>query len=136
MPSYGRGSMKRVGHFLVAVAMFALATPAFAQTTGIISGTVTASTGLALPGVAVTVRNGAGGPERTAATLTDGSHLFTNLPVQGSYGVQADLQAFATVVHSGVSLRDGQRVAVDFTLYAATAEALVVTGRVATLDHQ
>jgi len=45
--------MKRVGQFLVAVAMLALATPAFAQTTGIISGTVTASTGLALPGEAV-----------------------------------------------------------------------------------
>jgi len=58
--------MKRVGHLLVAVVLFALATPAFAQTTGIISGTVTASTGLALPGVVVTVRNAAGGPERTA----------------------------------------------------------------------
>src|SRR5690242_18044612 len=136
MPPYGRGSMKRVGQFLVAVAMLALATPAFAQTTGIISGTVTASTGLALPGVAVTVRNAAGGPERTVPTQTDGSYLFTNLSVDGSYEVQADLQGFATVVHSGVSLREGQRVAVDFTLYAATAEALVVTGRVATLQHQ
>src|SRR5206468_13019020 len=33
------------------------------------------------------------------------------------------------------SLVEGQRLTVDFTLYAATAEALVVTGRVATLEH-
>jgi hypothetical protein len=128
--------MKRVGYLLVALAMVALAIPAFAQTTGIISGIVTASTGLALPGATITLRNAAGGPERTVQTQTDGSFLFTNLSVEGSYEVQADLQGFATVVHSGVSLKEGQRVAVDFTLYAATAEALVVTGRVATLEHQ
>src|SRR5215831_1837389 len=103
MPSHGRGSMKRVGHLLVAVVLFALASP----------------------GVVVTVRNAAGGPERTAQTQTDGSYLFTNLSVESSYEVQADLQGFATVVHSGVSLKEGQRVAVDFTLFAATAEALV-----------
>ena len=69
-------------------------------------------------------------------TQTDGSYVFTNLSVPGTYEVQADLQGFATVVHAGVTIAEGQRLTVDFTLYAATAEALVVTGRVATLEHQ
>src|SRR5262249_9154186 len=98
--------MKRLGHLLVVLALGALATPAFAQTTGIISGIVTASTGLALPGVTVTLRNAAGGRERAAQTQADGSYFFTNLSVDGSYEVQADLQGFATVVHSGVRLTE------------------------------
>src|SRR5215471_21686563 len=132
MHELSRGSMKRIGHFLVVLAIFAFGKPALAQTTGAVSGVVTASTGLALPGVTVTLRNAAGGPERTVPTQTDGSYLFTNLAVDGSYEVQADLQGFATVVHSNVTLTEGQRVTVDFTLFAATAEALVVTGRLAT----
>src|SRR5262245_1319690 len=104
MPSYGRGSMKRAVRIaLVALVMGGLATPAFAQTTGIINGIVTASTGLALPGATVTLRHAAGGPERTAQTQPDGTYLFTNLSVDGNYEVQVDLQGFTTVVHSGVS---------------------------------
>src|SRR5262249_47687561 len=136
MHQISRGSMKRIGHFLVILMALAVGTPALAQTTGAVSGTVTASTGLALPGVTVTVRNAAGGPERTVQTQTDGSYVFTNLAVDGNYEIQADLQGFATVVHSGVTIAEGQRLTVDFTLYAATAEALVVTGRLATLEHQ
>src|SRR5262245_46610337 len=136
MHELSRGSMKRIGHFLVVLATFAFGTPALAQTTGAVSGVVTASTGLALPGVTVTLRNAAGGPDRTVPTQTDGSYLFTNLSIDGNYEIQADLQGFASVVHSNVTLTEGQRVTVDFTLFAATAEALVVTGRVATLEHQ
>ena len=128
--------MKRMGHLLVVLAICAFGTPALAQTTGAVSGVVTASTGLALPGVTVTLRNAAGGPERTVLTQTDGSYLFTNLSIDGNYEVQADLQGFASVVHSNVTLTEAQRASVDFTLFAATAEALVVTGRVATLEHQ
>ena len=89
-----------------------------------------------LPGVTVTLRNAAGGPTRTIQTQTDGGYVFTDLAVAGTYEIQADLQGFATVVHSNVTIAESQRLTVDFTLYAATAEALVVTGRVATLEHQ
>ena len=136
MHQIGRGLMRRVGQILVVLSLCAWGRLAVAQTTGAVSGTVTASTGLALPGVAVTLRNAAGGPDRTIQTQTDGSYLFTNLSVPGTYEVQADLQGFATVVHAGVTIAESQRLTVDFTLYAATAEALVVTGRVATLEHQ
>ena len=128
--------MRRIGQFLVALAWLAWAAPVFAQSTGAVSGTVTASTGLALPGVNVTLHNPAAGPDRSVQTQTDGSYVFTNLSIQGTYEIQAELQGFATVVHSGVMISEGQRLTVDFTLYAATAEALVVTGRVATLEHQ
>jgi carboxypeptidase family protein/TonB-dependent receptor-like protein len=136
MHELSRGLMKRMGQFLVVLAAFAVGTPALAQTTGAVSGVVTASTGLALPGVTVTLRNAAGGSERTVPTQTDGSYLFTNLSIDGNYEIQADLQGFASVVHSNVTLKESQRVTVDFTLFAASAEALVVTGRVATLVHQ
>lgn len=128
--------MKRVGEILIVLVMLVGATPAFAQSTAVVSGIVTASTGLALPGATVTLRNAAGGPARTVPTQTDGSYVFTNVPIGGTYEIQAELTGFATVVHSSVTLAEGQRLTVDFTLYAATAEALVVTGRVATLEHQ
>jgi outer membrane receptor protein involved in Fe transport len=128
--------MTRIGVTFWVLVCLAGAVPAWAQPgTGAVSGVVTASTGLALPGVTVTIRNPAAGLERRVVTQTDGSYVFTGLPVQGAYEIQADLPGFATVVHSGVSLVDGQRLGIDFTLFAATAEALVVTGRVATLEH-
>src|SRR5262245_32277403 len=43
MPSYGRGSMKQLLCLLVALAIGGQTTPAFAQTTGIVGGIVTAS---------------------------------------------------------------------------------------------
>ena len=98
--------MKRMGQILVVLAMCAWGHPALAQSTGAVSGTVTASTGLALPGVTVTLRNAAGGPDRTIQTQTDGSYLFTNLAVTGTYEVQAELQGFATVVHSSVTMAE------------------------------
>jgi hypothetical protein len=128
--------MRHVGRVLGVLAICAWGIPAFAQSTGAVSGTVTASTGLALPGVTVTLRNASGAPDRAVQTQPDGSFVFTNVSVQGTYEIQAELSGFATVVHSSVSVAESQRLTVDFTLYAATAEALVVTGRVATLEHQ
>jgi carboxypeptidase family protein/TonB-dependent receptor-like protein len=127
----------RIGPILALMAAVLLrGAPAAAQSTGIVSGNVTASTGLALPGVTVTLHNVTTGPDRSVQTQTDGSYVFTNVATEGTYEIQAELQGFATVVHSGVMIAEGQRVTIDFTLYAATAEALVVTGRVATLEHQ
>ena len=62
--------MKRIGGLLAVLAMLAGTTPALAQTSGAVSGTVTASTGLALRGVTVTLRNRAAGPSRTTETQT------------------------------------------------------------------
>src|SRR5262245_25907913 len=106
MHQISRGWMKRMGQILVVLTICAFGTPALAQTTGAVSGIVTASTGLALPGATITLRNAAGGPERTVQTQTDGSYLFTNLSLDGNYEVQADLQGFATVVHSNVTLTE------------------------------
>ena len=109
--------MRRFSQFLVALALLARGAPAFAQSTGAVSGTVTASTGLALPGAIVTLHNSIAGPDRSVQTQTDGSYLFTNLSITGTYEIQAELQGFATVVHSGVMIGEGQRLSVDFTLY-------------------
>jgi len=129
--------MMQIGGMFGLLVFLAIAAPAGAQPSGgSVSGAVTASTGLPLPGVSVTLRNPADGSARVVETEIDGRYAFSRLPLQGTYEIQAALQGFATVVHSNVSLVENQRVTVDFTLYAATAEALVVTGRVATLEHQ
>ena len=116
-----------------------------AQTpTGAVTGTVRASTGTGLPGATVTIRDSttaSGRPAitpsgRSTITQADGSYSFAELPLAAAYELEATLNGFATVVHSSVSAIAGQRVVVDFTLYAATSEALVVTGRAATLEHE
>jgi hypothetical protein len=113
------------------------AVPVLAQTgPGSVGGTVRASTGTGLPGATVTVRDPATGRERTVTTQSDGSYVITDLPSAGRYEMQADLNGFATVLHANVSIIAAQRMTVDFTLYAATSEALVVTGRLATLEHE
>ena len=106
------------------------------QNVASVGGSVGASTGTALPGATVRIRNTSGSVERSVSTQSDGKYAFESLPAGGPYEIQAELAGFATVVHSNVTLTAGQRLAVDFTLYAATAEALVVTGRAATLDHE
>ena len=107
--------------------------------TGAVTGTVRASTGTGLPGATVTIRDSttpSGRPAitpsgRSTITQADGSYSFAELPLAATYELEATLNGFATVVHSSVSAIAGQRVVVDFTLYAATSEALVVTGRAA-----
>jgi len=112
--------------------------------TGGVVGTVRASTGTGLPGATVTIRDSATASVRPAitpsgrstVTQADGTYSFAELPLAATYELEASLNGFATVVHSSVSAIAGQRVVVDFTLYAATSEALVVTGRAATLEHE
>ena len=66
----------RFGVFVLSLAAAASLPVAAAAGDGTVSGTVTDTTGLALPGVTVEARGTAGGPVLTAAT--DGAGEFTS----------------------------------------------------------
>ncbi len=100
--------------------------------TGTITGTVKASTDAVLAGATVKVRNETVGLERTVITDEEGFYTASNLPVQGVYEVQVEFSGFAPMVQSGVSLIADARVVIDLVMHAASAETLVVTGRVTT----
>ena len=71
---------------LVVCAMLALSSPALAQTTGSISGQVTAQTdGSTLPGAQITAVHGPTGTRYTAISSTDGRFRILNVRVGGPY---------------------------------------------------
>ena len=88
------------------------AATAAAQTTGSIEGTVVDQTGIALPGVLVTVAGP--GPRQEHVTGTDGTYMAASL-VAGEYVVTARLPGYETVDLT-VSLRAGATETVPIEL--------------------
>lgn len=64
---------------LVVIFLFLLTQGSYAQETGRITGTVTDSTGAAVPGLVVSARNTGTNAVRTATTTDTGSYVFTGL---------------------------------------------------------
>ena len=119
---------------VVALSLFAVRSVS-AQDTGAIGGTVTASTGDALAGVTIRVANAATGLDRTVVTQTSGNYVVLDVPPGRGYEISAVLNGFATMVRSNVAIAADEHLEIDFRLYAATSEALVVTGSFAATDH-
>ena len=91
-----------------------------------LSGTVTDTTGLVLPGVTVEVRDATGGSPRN--TVTDGVGMFT-LPVPpGTYDVTLTLPGFQVVARNGVVVEAGATVTIDVELAVELEERVVVVG--------
>src|SRR5919199_5805053 len=99
--------------FAAATALLAT-TPAFAQSTGQVTGVVKDSTGAALPGATVTV-TGADGAEHEASTSPDGSYTVSGLP-PGNYSVSAAHVGFRTAMQERQAVAAGGTLTVDFTL--------------------
>lgn len=102
---------------LLAVLMaFPLASIASAQVTAAtIVGTITDSSGAALPGVTVTARNVDTGFTRTVPSNEVGAYRLEFLPI-GRYSVEVALSGFKTVNRSGIVLNVNDTVKVDATL--------------------
>ena len=112
--------------FCMALGLFFLA-PAPARAQDGISGTVSDTTGLALPGVTVEVRGAAGGAPRTATTDNTGSFAIGGLAA-GAYDVTFTLPGFHAVAREGVEVRAGATASLDVTLTVELAEQVVVVG--------
>jgi Carboxypeptidase regulatory-like domain len=91
-----------------------------------IVGTVTDSTGAALPNVTIALTNLDTGLTRTIKTNDVGEYVMPNLHI-GRYTAKADIQGFTTAEKTGVVLSVGDRLRVDFALrVGAQAEHVTV----------
>ena len=120
----------RVAGAILCIALCITST-AFAQRAdrAVISGVVTDSSGGAVPGVNVTVKNDATGVETLIVTNDAGAYTTPPL-VLGKYTVTADLQGFKKMSTTGILLEGGEAVRQDFTMQVgAVEETIQVTSR-------
>src|SRR5581483_1739117 len=91
--------------------------PAVAQITdGTFRGTVTDTSGAAVPGAHVQLRNTVSGVLRETTVDANGQYLFPSVP-PGTYDLVASLQGFDTIRNQGVILLVAQQATLDFKLH-------------------
>ena len=88
----------------------------FAQgVTATILGTITDTSGAAIPGANIQVKNVSTGQTTTSQSDGQGRYRVPDLPV-GNYQVQASKDGFASLLHRGIELTVGVQSVVDFSL--------------------
>jgi hypothetical protein len=112
-----------------------LASAAHGQTvSGTVVGTVTDSTGLAVPGVDINAKSEQTDLVRTTKTNAEGYYVLTFLP-PGTYEVTANIKGFQTIVKKAVAIDVNQNTVSDFRLQpAAVASTVEVTGETPLLE--
>lgn len=104
-----------------------MASAAFAQQRGSISGKVVDPSGLAVPGATVVVTSVGTGFTREAVTADTGAYLVPNLE-PGTYDVAVSMVGFGNATRTGLVLAPGATVALELQLQVAgVQENLVVT---------
>lgn len=128
---------KRLLTWLTAAVMFIIPATAAAQVgqTATLTGTVTDSSGAAIPGATVTVSGPSLiGGSRSMVTEADGSYRFPALP-PGTYTVTYELQGFTTSTRENVRLLLGQTISADQTLsVGGLQESVMVSGQAPIVD--
>jgi len=114
---------------LTAVLAVALVDPLSAQTdTGEISGVVRDTQGGVLPGVTIVAEHVESGSRVERVTDGEGRYFLASLRT-GTYTLTAELPGFRRTIRSGLPLRLGQMLALDFEMEAGgLTEEVVVTG--------
>jgi hypothetical protein len=113
----------------------ALAHPLYAQQTGAISGTVTASDGSLLPGVTVEARSDVLPGPRVTVSGTGGDYRLPALP-PGSYTVKFDLSGMQSVTRKA-EVQLAQETPVDATLgVSGIEENITVTAEASLIDKE
>jgi outer membrane receptor for Fe3+-dicitrate len=128
--------MRKLTRVGVAAALLALlAVPGlWAQTTGRIVGTVTDSSGAAMPGVVVTVTSPALQGAQSTTTTSSGEFRLLALP-PGTYQLKVEMQGFKTVEQKDIVVGIDKTVTLPLKLaVAAMAETIQVTGESPTID--
>ena len=127
--------MERLSAFwariLLGLAVALLAIPAAAQTTGVLSGSLTDTSGGVLPGVSVTAVHTPTGTSYNTTTDAQGRYAIPNVRVGGPYSVTAALSGFQDRVQDGIFVKLGEEANLDFAMQVASvAETITVTGDV------
>jgi Carboxypeptidase regulatory-like domain/TonB dependent receptor-like, beta-barrel len=125
--------LRRLG---VALLLFTVtAIPALAQgVTGTVEGQCTDEQGLALPGVNITVQNGATGFRRSTTTDAQGNYRMPGLPI-GTYDIQAEIAGFAGQSRKNAAVNVGATTSAGFKLtVAAKTEEVTVIGEAPLID--
>src|SRR4051794_30661113 len=104
---------------------FAFAVQAQTPGTGAIRGQVLGSGGAPVAGVEVTITNEATGFTRTVRTDARGLYTLPELPLTGTYRIQATREGLAPQERGGIQLRAGQTAAIDVVLNPAAVEAAI-----------
>lgn len=114
---------------LAAVLVAAMVNPVAAQTdTGEISGVVRDTQGGVLPGVIIVAEHLESGTRIERVTDGEGRYFLASLRT-GTYTIAAELPGFRRTIRSGLTLRLGQMLALDFEMEAGgVTEEVVVTG--------
>src|SRR5450631_3172909 len=102
--------------------------------TGTILGTVTDTSGAAVPDASVQVRNVQTGVKQTVNSDGQGRYRAPELGV-GEYEVQTAKAGFSTVIHKGITLAVGAQSIVDFSLTVGQqTQAVTVEGQVSQVE--
>jgi hypothetical protein len=129
--------LRRAGAVLALVVF--VSNVAFGQagsSTADLSGQATDPQGAVVPNVAVTLRNVETNIERTATTDDDGTYQFSGIP-PGRYELTANVQGFARIVSSDITLTVGQQAELDLPLQPAGAgEQVTVTAGAELVETQ
>ena len=119
----------RSGFPLRLVVLSLLALPflssALGQVSASIKGIVTDSSGAAIPGVTVNVKNVETGAIRIGITDDAGRYSVLALPV-GEYEVKVAKTGFQDAVHSGIHLVVGEEASVDLQLQVGTVKSEII----------
>src|ERR1700743_825330 len=99
----------------IALVLFLAVGQLRAQSTGIIRGTATDSTGAAVPDASVTVTNTETGQVRNATTTGSGVFDFPDLPI-GNYTIMVSKAGFQSQKREGAQLLTGQTIGLDIAL--------------------
>ena len=119
---------------LMLVAGLLVSSPALAQSTATLQGTITDAKGAVLPNASVTVKNKATSFERTTQTDSDGNYQVAALPV-GSYSIEVKVQGFKTQVADQVTLEVAKTVVQNFQLdVGAISEQVLVSSDVPVIE--
>jgi hypothetical protein len=106
------------------IALLLVVTPAWAQSTAQINGTVADSSGGVLPGATIVATQTATGLRREAVTDASGAYALLNLPL-GPYRLDVALPGFRSYSQTGIVLQVGSNPVIPVTLQLGSLEETV-----------
>jgi carboxypeptidase family protein len=110
--------------FAAALVFTLSASPAWAQATAAINGTVRDSAGAVIVDATVVLHNRDTSLDRSASTNSVGSYVMTNV-LPGNYDLKVTMSGFGPAVKTGLILLVNQTATYDFTLKAGAVNEVV-----------